>query len=106
MNQWYETLFANFAEKYDNESFTKGTKTEVDFIEKEINNNSLAYILDIGCGTGRHAIELAKRGYRVKGIDLSGNMLSRAKEKAIQANVSIEFCQAEPDRLPISKLLI
>ena len=33
MKQWYETLFENYAEKYDNESFTQGTIGECDFIE-------------------------------------------------------------------------
>ncbi len=51
-----------------------GTRGEVDFIEKEINFDKTKRILDIGCGTGRHAIELAKRGYNVTGIDLSGRI--------------------------------
>ena len=37
MRQWYEELFDNYAETYDRESFTHGTKGEVDFIEQEIN---------------------------------------------------------------------
>jgi len=37
--QWYETLFENYGEKYDNESFAQGTIGECNFIEKEINCN-------------------------------------------------------------------
>jgi len=37
-----------------------------------------AAILDVGCGTGRHSVELAKRGYKVTGIDLSAEMLKEA----------------------------
>ena len=55
MKQWYETLFENYGKKYDNENFTQGTIGECDFIEKEINYNKNIKILDIGCGTGRHA---------------------------------------------------
>jgi 2-polyprenyl-3-methyl-5-hydroxy-6-metoxy-1,4-benzoquinol methylase len=95
MTQWYEALFTNYAHNYDNESFTQGTQTEVDFLEKEIEQNRDIHILDIGCGTGRHSIELARRGYSVKGIDLSENMLNRAKEKAIEAGVSIDFQQTD-----------
>jgi 2-polyprenyl-3-methyl-5-hydroxy-6-metoxy-1,4-benzoquinol methylase len=95
MTQWYEALFTNYAKNYDNESFTQGTLTEVDFLEKEIEQNRNIHILDIGCGTGRHSIELARRGYSVKGIDLSDNMLNRAKEKAIEAGVSIDFQLAD-----------
>lgn len=95
MKQWYEELFQNYAKKYDDESFTKGTLGEVDFIERETGDNKSFRILDIGCGTGRHSIELAKRGYTVVGIDLSESMLKRAKEKATNENVRIDFIQAE-----------
>jgi len=51
-------------------------------------------ILDVGCGTGRHAIELSKRGYNVIGIDLSEAQLKRAREKAAENNLVIDFqCQ-------------
>lgn len=71
MKQWYEELFENSAKSYDKEPFVKGTRGEVDFIEKELVSDKSATILDIGCGTGRHAIELAKRGYSVTAVDLS-----------------------------------
>lgn len=41
-------------------------------------------VLDAGCGTGRVAMELARRGHRVVGIDLDPTMLSVAREKAPQ----------------------
>jgi len=99
MKQWYEELFENYAESYDKESYTQGTKGEVDFIEKEIDCDKSKRILDIGCGTGRHAIELAKRGYDVTGIDLSESQLNRAMEKAKQENVNINFLQADAREL-------
>ena len=82
MPKWYEALFENYGMKYDRESFVQGTMGECDFIEEEINYDQTRRILDIGCGTGRHSIELAKRGYQVTGIDLSESQLKRAKEKA------------------------
>lgn len=91
MKQWYEELFENYAVNYDKESFTQGTIGECDFIEKEIEYNKQVEILDIGCGTGRHSIELAKRGYQVVGIDLSESMLQRAKQKAVAENLQINF---------------
>ncbi len=91
MKQWYEELFENYAINYDKESFTQGTIGECDFIEKEIEYNKEAQILDIGCGTGRHSIELARRGYKVVGIDLSESMLTRAKQKAAEQDLQVKF---------------
>ncbi|MBN1622015.1 MAG: class I SAM-dependent methyltransferase [Endomicrobiales bacterium] len=95
MTQWYEELYKNYATQYDKESFTKGTITEVDFIESEINSNRNIKILDIGCGTGRHSIELAKRGYTVTGIDLSESQLNAARKKALNERLNINFVQAD-----------
>ncbi len=91
MKQWYEELFENFAQNYDAEEFIKGTVGECDFIEKESDYNKTIKILDIGCGTGRHSIELSKRGYSVTGIDLSESQLQRAKEKASAQSLNIDF---------------
>jgi SAM-dependent methyltransferase len=93
--QWYEALFEHYSETYDNESYTQGTSGEVDFIEAEVNHDKSVRILDIGCGTGRHSVELAKRGYRVTGIDLSEEMLAKAVEKAENAKVSVQFQKAD-----------
>ncbi len=99
MTQWYETLFTDYAKTYDQEAFTQGTVQEVDFIEQEIGDNTSKRILDIGCGTGRHAIELAKRGYQVTGIDLSESQLKRAQEKAKENQVNVDFQQADARQL-------
>ncbi len=100
MKQWYEELFENYGMKYDNENFTQGTIGECDFLEKEINHNKKARILDIGCGTGRHSIELSKRGYIITGIDLSESLLKRAKEKASKHNLQIVFQKHDARELP------
>ena len=89
--QWYELLFENYSQKYDNECFTQGTIGECDFIEKELDFDKSLRILDVGCGTGRHTLELTKRGYSVTGIDLSESQLNRAREKAVNQNLTIDF---------------
>ncbi|MBN1393486.1 MAG: methyltransferase domain-containing protein [Pirellulales bacterium] len=91
MAQWYETLFANYGKTYDKESFTQGTVGEADFVERELGADRTKRILDIGCGTGRHAVELAKRGYRVTGFDLSEGQLRAARQKAAAAGASVDF---------------
>jgi 2-polyprenyl-3-methyl-5-hydroxy-6-metoxy-1,4-benzoquinol methylase len=100
MKKWYEKLFENYGSQYDNESFVKGTSGECDFIEKEIGFNKHVRILDIGCGTGRHSIELTKRGYNVTGVDLSDSQLKRAKEKANEQNLEIDFRKCDARNLP------
>jgi SAM-dependent methyltransferase len=47
-------------------------------------------VLDVGCGTGRHAIRLARRGAVVHALDFSPAMLEQAKAKAIDANVTFQ----------------
>lgn len=100
MKQWYEELFENYGMKYDKENFAQGTIGESDFIEKEIQYNKETKILDIGCGTGRHSLELSKRGYTVVGIDLSESLLKRAKEKASEQNLRIAFQKHDARNLP------
>lgn len=95
MKQWYEQLFDNYSRKYDEESFVQGTEGECDFIEEEIDHNKSIGILDIGCGTGRHAIELSERGYSVKGIDLSQAQINRAIEKSKEKGLSVDFSVAD-----------
>jgi len=48
-------------------------------------------VLDLGCGTGTQAIYLGGKGFDVTGIDLSGTAIRRAREKALQAEVQVEF---------------
>jgi SAM-dependent methyltransferase len=91
MKKWYEELYENFAENYEKEVFSQGTIGEVDFIEKEIAFDKSKTILDLGCGTGRHTIELTKRGYSVTGLDLSETQLGKAKEKADALKLNIKF---------------
>jgi 2-polyprenyl-3-methyl-5-hydroxy-6-metoxy-1,4-benzoquinol methylase len=95
MNPWYKELFEDYAETYEREIYVVGTLGEVDFIEQEIAFNKTCRILDIGCGTGRHDLELAKRGYSVTGVDLSAAMLNKARQKAQTAGVQIDFRQGD-----------
>ncbi len=95
MRQWYELLFENYGKSYDAEPYTQGTTGECDFIEAEIGGDKSTDILDVGCGTGRHSIELARRGYSVTGVDLSDSMIRRAAAKAEEAGVKVDFRKAD-----------
>lgn len=70
------------------------TTAQVDFFEKEIGYDRAKAVLDIGCGIGRHSLELARRGYRVTGIDLSDHALFEARQMAASENLKVNFiCQ-------------
>ncbi len=98
---WYEVLFADMANQYDQESFTQGTIKESDFIEQQIGFDKTVRILDIGCGTGRHSLELARRGYEVVGIDLSLGQINKAQEKAAALGINrVEFHCMDARNLP------
>lgn len=57
-------------------------------------------LLDLCCGQGRHAVPLARAGYRVTGLDLSAYMLERAQEAAAEAEVKAEWVQGDMRHLP------
>ncbi len=82
--------------KYYNEIYSSfyDYKLECDNLEimfKRFCKSRPKEILDIGCGTGTHAIELARRGYKLTGIDVSKVMIEKAKDKAKNANLNIDF---------------
>ncbi len=102
--QWYEELYENAGESYDKELFVQGTEQEVNFFEKEINYDKSKKILDVGCGTGRHCLELARRGYsNVVGIDLSESLLERAEIKAEEERLDVNFIKRDARELKYSR---
>ena len=88
---------------YDDLGFTKNTVKEVDFLIEVLDISPGDSILDIGCGTGRHSIELAKRGYFMTGIDFSEGMLAKAKEKSKTANVQVEWIHEDATKFSLKK---
>src|SRR5438105_11065966 len=57
-------------------------------------------VLDVGCGTGVVAITAARIGARVHGVDLTPELLERARENASIANVEIDFREGDAEALP------
>lgn len=67
---------------------------EMPFIERTLRGADARRVIDVACGTGMHAIELARRGYEVVGVDLSAPMIERARENALTAGVKVHFIVA------------
>lgn len=78
-----------YSSAYDNLYHDKDYEKECDFLENIFGKykKKVMTILDLGCGTGGHAIILAQRGFEVTGVDRSKEMLVAAKKKSKAASV-------------------
>lgn len=72
-----------------------GTDQEVRFIVDVLGLPAGATVLDLYCGYGRHAIELAKQGYRVTGVDATEAFLAIASQKAAEEKADLAFRQLD-----------
>ena len=76
------------------------TTAEADFIQEALGLPLGSRILDVPCGGGRLALELAARGYRVTGVDISAPLLRDAQEKANARGLSVDWRQGDMRQLP------
>lgn len=87
-------VFERYAACYDALYAEKDYAAECDFVEALLCAHAAGRVrslLDLGCGTGGHAIPLARRGYQVTGVDRSDGMLEAARAKAAAAGVTVDF---------------
>ncbi|QDU34736.1 dTDP-3-amino-3,4,6-trideoxy-alpha-D-glucopyranose [Poriferisphaera corsica] len=91
-NDWFASYYnTEYADSVKDLLSSELTKREIDFILKTTNLPTRASIADLGCGQGRHAIELAKRGHHLTAIDLNSDFIREAKQTANQSNLQINF---------------
>src|SRR4051794_55164 len=79
---WFEPIAERLGRAYLRYSFTKGTVQEVDLLMGALGLAPGQRVLDVGCGPGRHAHELARRGITVHGIDISHRFVDLARRDA------------------------
>jgi 2-polyprenyl-3-methyl-5-hydroxy-6-metoxy-1,4-benzoquinol methylase len=99
---WYKDWFqeANYRVVYEHRDDGEAEEM-IDLIERTIGHKPERRVLDVGCGSGRHAISFAKRGYSdVTGIDLSSSLLAEAREQAERHHLSIQFLDRDMRDIP------
>lgn len=98
---WYETFFTELPNEFWRRAATPElTAVEVDFIERSLELKPGSRIVDVPCGSGRHALALAERGHSVHGIDISAEAIGYARRAAAEAGISVELTVAEMRQLP------
>jgi SAM-dependent methyltransferase len=85
------SLFDHYARFYDLLYLNKDYAGEARFIHQLLAQGGAApgSLLELGCGTGRHAIEFAQLGWQVDGVDLSPDMVAQAKARALQQDPAL-----------------
>ncbi|MBL8796353.1 MAG: class I SAM-dependent methyltransferase, partial [Planctomycetia bacterium] len=100
-SDWYKTFFTGVAlDLWRAVAGPEMTKAEADFIEQCCRPPASASILDVPCGNGRLALELARRGYRLTGVDIAPENIAEARTLGAQASPPVEFVQDDMRQLP------
>ncbi|OKP93085.1 hypothetical protein A3842_00075 [Paenibacillus sp. P3E] len=100
---FYEEIGDFIRDNYLKFGFTKGTIQEVDFLVELMSLKPNNCILDIGCGPGRHSLELARRGFKSVGVDISSEFIKYANQAAINEKLNAEFLVADARELTFNQ---
>lgn len=87
---WEGTAFLLFSEDR-----MKKAAEEMDNFLKISGVPAGARVLDLCCGIGRHTLELARRGFVMTGVDISGQYLREARQRAAEETLSVEFIESD-----------
>jgi ubiquinone/menaquinone biosynthesis C-methylase UbiE len=97
---WYQSFFEHYLRIYGPFLSSEQTEREVDGMVRLLNLVKGTVILDLACGYGRHALALARRGYRVTGLDLSRTLLAHAEDEARNAGLQVRFLRGDMRSIP------
>lgn len=90
--QWWENFFHGVALDFWRAAISDElTRAEADFIEKQLQLPAGSKVLDVPCGNGRLATELARRGLKLTGVDIAGEFIAEARTKASASNAEVEW---------------
>lgn len=101
--EWWKNIFNAYYLKTDGDVVEDReiTTAEVDLFTSALNMKKESVVLDLCCGQGRHALELARRGIvKVDGMDRSHFLITRAKASAKKDNLCVKFREGDARKLP------
>jgi SAM-dependent methyltransferase len=88
---WFNEIARFLGPAYLRNAFTKGTEQEIGFLVEALELRPGTRVLDVGCGPGRHALALARRGIDVVGVDLSEDFVALARDAATAEGLPARF---------------
>ncbi|MFB0564473.1 MAG: class I SAM-dependent methyltransferase [Candidatus Aminicenantaceae bacterium] len=97
MSKVFDSIYANAYDLLYRDKDYDSECTLIERIFQTYGDGHIRKVIDLGCGSGNHAIPLAQRGYKVVGVDRSENMLTHARRKAahIKESNHIDFHQED-----------
>jgi SAM-dependent methyltransferase len=102
MPEWCREYFERgYAQRWGLPAVSDQIRLEAEGLWKELRLSPGAWVLDLGCGHGRHAVALEHLGARVVGMDFSESLLSRAKSLAGDTRASLHWLRGDMRQLPL-----
>jgi SAM-dependent methyltransferase len=90
--EWWTTYFDDvFLRIYEPLLGAERTQVEVEAVMDLLGTSGEMRVLDVGCGWGRHSLELARNGYSVTGIDLSSFLIGEAERRSAEAGLDVRW---------------
>jgi SAM-dependent methyltransferase len=100
MSRWYRFLYRVGFTPWEEHSVSVGEQLD-ELMTREESERRAPYgpVLDLGCGTGRWSVELARRGWDVIGVDVVPKAIRAARQRAQEAGVDVDFVEGDVTQL-------
>src|SRR6267378_4336947 len=98
---WWENFFHGVALDFWRAAVSdEQTRAEADFIQQQLQVSSAGKIIDVPCGNGRLALELAARGFNLTGVDIASEFIQEAESESAKRGLQVEWFNRDMRHLP------